>query len=339
VNSVERVLATARFTAADRVPVIPQVFGHAAVLAGEPLGDYLRDGELLARCQLQALGRYGYDAVFALMDVSVETEAMGSTLAYTPDAYPTIAEHAVPAGADPLEPGLLEVPDPASDGRMPELLAAASVLREKVGDETLVVGCVLGPMTVATQLLGAERALYYAVDEPERFARLLDLTLEVGLCFGAAQVAAGAHLPVVFEPSASPAVVPPAFFRELVLPRLSRLFAGLSAAGAAAGWLHIAGPTAPLLPYYRDAGVDIVNVDYYVSAAQVADALPSTCVDGSIRSVAFVEEPRDVIAGQAARLLDAFAPRGGFILSSGCEIPPESHPENVAALVEAVRVH
>ncbi|MGA2224726.1 MAG: uroporphyrinogen decarboxylase family protein [Syntrophobacteraceae bacterium] len=32
-----------------------------------------------------------------------------------------------------------------------------------------------------------------------------------------------------------------------------------------------------------------------------------------------------------------FSTRGGFILSSGCEIPPGSKPENVAALVCAAR--
>ena len=336
-NSLERVTAAVRFEPADRVPVIAQVFGHAARVGGVALGDYLRDGELLARCQLRALEGYGYDAVFALMDVNVETEAMGSVLRYAGDAYPTIETYVVPQGADPLTPGLLAVPDPERDGRMPELLAAAAALRREVADEVLVVGCVLGPMTLLTQLMGAERALYFAIDAPERFAEVLDLTLEVGIRFGVAQVAAGVHLPVVFEPSASPAVVPPAFFRELLQPRLARLFDALKAAGAAASWLHIAGPSAPILPMYPSAGVDIANVDYYVSPAEVESALPRTCVDGTIRTVAFVEDEPADIAAEAARLLDAFAPRGGFILSSGCELPLESRPENIAALVGAAR--
>jgi uroporphyrinogen decarboxylase len=31
----------------------------------------------------------------------------------------------------------------------------------------------------------------------------------------------------------------------------------------------------------------------------------------------------------------AFHDRRGFILSSGCEIPPEAEPENIAALIKA----
>ena len=36
---------------------------------------------------------------------------------------------------------------------------------------------------------------------------------------------------------------------------------------------------------------------------------------------------------ESVQLLHLFERRGGFILSSGCEIPPESREENVAALV------
>ncbi len=161
-NRLERIQAAVNFRALDRVPVIPQVFGHAAVLAGVPLGDYLRDGELLARCQLQALEHYGYDAVFAVLDVGVETEAIGSLLSYRADQYPSVQSHALTEGTDLSH---LRIPDPRQAGRMPELLKAARRLRREVGDEVLVVGCVVGPMTLVTQLLGIEKALYLAIDD------------------------------------------------------------------------------------------------------------------------------------------------------------------------------
>ena len=333
-NSLERIQAAVSFEKPDRVPVIAQVFGHAAGLAGVPLGDYVRDGELLARCQIKALEHYGYDAVFALMDVNVETEAVGSVLTYRADQYPMVKSYAFSDGAD-LDS--LSVPNPHQAGRMPELLKAARVLRREVGDDVLVVGCVLGPMTLATQLLGIEAALYLAVDEAESFARLLDFSAEVVIRFGVAQIETGAHLPVVFDPSASPAVVPHQFFREFELPRLQKVFAAFKQAGAVANWLHIAGPTEPILPFYPQAGVDIANFDYYVDPLDAQRALPQTCLDGNIKPLSFVEATSEMIAAESSRLLNLFADRGGFILSSGCEIPPESKPENVAAMVLAAR--
>jgi uroporphyrinogen decarboxylase len=331
-NSMERIRAALDFEKPDRVPVIAQVFGHAAVLSGVFLRDYIQNGELLARCQIQALQHYGYDTVFALMDTSVETEAVGSILTYPRDWYPHVKSYAL-SDAENIEG--LSVPDPHQAGRMPELLKAARILRREVGDDVLVVGCVVGPMTAAVQLLGMETALYLAIDHPERFAGLLDFTVEVAIRFAAAQIEAGVHLPIVFEPCGSPAVIPPQFFREFELPCLQKVFAALKAAGAAANWLHIAGPVVPILSLYPECGVDIANFDYCVSAREAQQALGQTCLDGNIKPLSFVEATPEAIAEASRRLLDAFATRGGFILSSGCEIPPEAKPENVAAMVSA----
>jgi uroporphyrinogen decarboxylase len=333
-NGLERIVAAVNLAPVDRVPVIAQVFGHAARLAGIPLKRYLTSGADLAAAQLAALERYDCDAVFALMDVCVETEAAGSVLTYYEEDYPDVASYAL-SSVDDLPK--LAVPDPRTAGRMPELLLAVQILRREVGQRVAVVGCVLGPMTLATQLLGIEKALYLAVDDPDGFERVLDFAADVVIRFGAAQIEAGAHLPIVFEPSASPAVVPPQFFREIVAPRLTRLFSALKQAGAICNWLHIAGPVAAILPFYPGLGVEIANFDYEVDPLAAQEALPLTCLDGNLKSLSFVTGSPAEIGQQSRDLLDLFAPRRGFILSSGCEIPPEARPENVAAMVAAVR--
>jgi uroporphyrinogen decarboxylase len=137
-NSLERISATIRFQEADRVPVIAQVFGHAASLAGVSLEEYVRDGETLARCQLNALSQYDYDAVFSVMDVNVETEAVGSVLRYRKNQYPVIEQYALSPETDW---NALPLPDPEKAGRMPEMLKALRILRRELGDEVLIVGC------------------------------------------------------------------------------------------------------------------------------------------------------------------------------------------------------
>ena len=115
---------------------------------------------------------------------------------------------------------VLPVPDPDRPGRMPEMLKALRHTADRdLGDECLIVGCVLGPLTLASQLLGAEDALYMAIDEPERLESLIDFSAEVITRFGLAQIECGAHLPIVFDPFASPAVVPlPVFPRIRASP-------------------------------------------------------------------------------------------------------------------------
>lgn len=331
-NSLERIAATIQFRNTDRVPVIAQVFGHAATVCGVSVDDYVRDGETLALCQLKALKHYSYDAVFSVMDVNVETEAVGSILQYRRNQYPEIERHVLSRAGDW---NALPFPDPGKAGRMPEMLKALSILKREVGDRVLVVGCVLGPFTLATQLLGVETALYLAIDDFSRLETLLDFATELIIRYGRAQLEAGAHLPMVFDPSASPAVIPPKFFREFELPRLQRIFEALAGAGSAANWLHIAGPAGPILPYYPRAGVHVANFDYSVSAEEAGSRLPSTCLNGNIKSLRFVEGKPGEIGAEAVSLLRFFRDRRGFILSSGCEIPAESIPENVAAMVHA----
>ena len=333
-NGLQRLAATVRFERTNRTPVVPQIFAHAAVLSGVPLIDYVRDGARLARCQLEALDHYGHDAVFAFMDANVETEAAGSLIDFQDDQYSEVASYVLAPGV-PLD--RLALPDPYSAGRMPELLKAVSILRAEAGEEALVVGVVLGPMSLTQQLMGPEAALYFAADEPQLFEKLLDSTTEIARRFGQAQLAAGAHVVMVFDPAASPAVVPPAFFRAFILPRLGILCRSFKQAGALANWLHIAGPTEPILASYADAGVDIANLDYAVDPVRACELLPRTCLDGNITPLSFVLGHPDQIAEEARRLVELFADRGGFVLSSGCEIPPEAKPENIVALVAAAR--
>lgn len=333
-NGRERMLAAARRGAVDRVAVLPQVFGHAAALSGVGLGDYLRDGRSIARCQLAAWRHYGYDGVFGFLDAAVETEAVGAEVTFHANRYPEVAVY-------PLEDGGalagLRVPDPATAGRMPQALAALSILRAEAGDRALVVGCVQGPLTLAAQLAGLQRALLMAVDDPPAFAALLDFARDVAIRYGVAQIAAGADLPLVFEPVGSPIVFPPRLFTGLALPRLRQLFRALAEAGAATNWLHIAGRTAAILPSYSAAGVEMANVDYCVDMAEARRLSPDICLTGNIKPVAMLEEPPAEIRRQARAVIRAMAGRPGFVLSTGCEVPPESPPEAVAALVEAAR--
>jgi uroporphyrinogen decarboxylase len=333
-NSLERIAATLAFQTADRVPVIAQVFGHAATLAGVPLDDYVQDGEILAGCQLAAWKQYEYDAVFSILDVNVEAEACGSLLQYRENQYPVVQRHALSLASDW---GAVALPDPERAGRMPEMLKSLGILRRELGSEVLVVGCVLGPFTLAAQLLGLETTLYLAIDDPSRLERLMDFATEVITVYGQAQLRFGAHLPVVFDPAASPAVIPSQFFREFELPRLQRVFRALADEGATANWLHIAGPVQTILPYYAKAGVNLANFDYCVNVADARDQLPAACLDGNIKSLSFVEATPADIEAESLSLLRDFGDRGGFILSSGCEIPPESRPENIAAMVQAAR--
>lgn len=316
----------------ERVPVIPQVFGHAAFMNKVPLTDYLKDGRILAECQIRAMETYGYDAVFAMMDVNVEAEAMGAKLVYRERFYPYVQYPFLKV--DDIPSGL-DLPDPQDDGRMPEMLEAIHVLRRELDGKKLVTSALLGPLTTVCQLLGMETALFLLADDRDRFAEYLQFAKRLAIDYGTAQVRAGSQVPILFDPSASPAVIPPALFKEFEVPMLAEISAALMKAGASGTWLHIAGPTTKILPYFNEIGVAVVNFDYEVLPEDAIAALPNTCLDGNIKSLSFCLAKPKWVGAECERLLKKFEGRGGFILSSGCEIPMEADPECIRAMVDA----
>ena len=60
-TSPERMGALMRGEKLDRVPVIPFIFGHTALICGEPLARMYDDAEQSFRCQLLSQEMYGYD--------------------------------------------------------------------------------------------------------------------------------------------------------------------------------------------------------------------------------------------------------------------------------------
>jgi uroporphyrinogen decarboxylase len=333
-TSIQRVAAAVSFAPVDRIPVIAQVGGHTASIAGYSLDKYLHSGEVAAKSQIAALKHYGYDAVIAIFDACVETEAAGSQIVFRNGLYPIVTKYAIERD---FEPSSLKVPDPTISARMPELLKEIGILRNEVGNHTPVVGTAVGPMTVATQLVGLESALYMAADEPDKFELLIDYASEIVISFATAQMQAGAHLILLFDPSASPVVVPSSFYREVIMPRHKKVFDAIKNAGSLANWLHIAGPVVPIMSYFEQVGVTIANFDYQISPEDAQKALPRTCLDGNIKPMSFVMDDEKSVYEDARRVIERFKTRGGFILSSGCEIPPESKPQNIHAMVAAAR--
>lgn len=333
-TSLERFQATLRGRTADRIPVITQAFGCAAVSAGIDLPLYYQGGSPLADAQLHALRRFGSDAVFTFADANVETEAMGGRMEFPSDSYPYLRQ---PPFSPSEDPEGLRHPRPAADGRMPGILKATRLLRQAVGETTPIIGITCGPLTLLAQWLGLENALVLAIEDTPRFLGFLRQAETVCATWGAAQLDAGAHLVYVFDPAASPSVVPSAFFREFEAPALERILARLESAGNLCRSLHITGPIEPILPHYEAIGVELANFDYEVDILRIAPELPRLAINGNIRPLLLQEADPSLLRGQCEELLEALGERGRFILSPGCEAPLQTRPDNLLIFCSSVR--
>ncbi|CEP66759.1 Uroporphyrinogen decarboxylase (URO-D) [Moorella glycerini] len=317
----------------NNVPVMPQIMGHAALLAGEPVQRYATDALTMYRCQLAAWEFYGYDAVFPAADHSIEAEALGSILHYYQDNYPALER---PALAEITRWEKLSLPDPHRHGRMPVTVEACRMLRRSLGEQVLVIPKIMGPMSIAGQVLGLEKLLTSIVERPEAVKELLRFTTEVAMVYGKALLQAGAHSVLIYDPIASQQIMPINIFRQMELPNLKSLFAGLKEAGSQMVWFQI-WSTSRFYPIFRELGCDMVTIDSHLDLAEAMASLPGLLITGNIASFAFVEENTSEIERLAKNCLASVEGEKRYILGAGCEIPLEARAENILALVKTVR--
>jgi len=333
-KSIDRIKSTISFEKTDRVPVLSHIYGFASRINNIPLKEYLSSGELLAFCQLETWKRFGYDAVAAFADNSLEAEALGSKISYSDDGYPHIDECRLNNIHDWK---YLSIPDPEKDGRMPVIIEACRILKDEVGEETAVVGTLQGPMTLAGQLLGIEKLIYCIADHPEEFWNLLDFTTRVMVIFGKALINAGIHVIHIFDPSSSCSVINRAVFSEYILPHLKQALKEYKDSGNPICWLNITGQTEPILDLFPETGADLFNIDYLVPISIAMKKLPRHCINGNIKPFNFISCEAKDIRREARDLLKETQFRKGFILSPGCEVPLESKINNVEAMMKAVK--
>jgi len=332
-NSFERVKATIEYERVDRIPVIPEVAGVTAKLCGKSVRDYVTDGAVIAGCQLNAQEHFQYDAVFAFADLCVEPEAIGCTLTYPADNYPHVKQPVMQSISD-LDK--LSVPDPLERGRMPEIIKAVKILKNACQGKVPVVAHALAPLTIASRIMDIEKFLYAIVDEPNNFKRLLSYTCEVALEFIKHLLEAGADSIIMFNPSASPAILPPKIFREFELPNLAKIYGFIKKQyPEIITWYSVAGATQEIIKDMENINLDVMTIDYLVPLDVAFDLSSSLCFNGNIKSLSFVNESSEDIFTQSTELVHASLERGRFILGAGCEIPPNATPDTITAMVNA----
>ena len=119
-------------------------------------------------------------------------------------------------------------------------------------------------------------------------------------------------------------------------PGRANLVARLKSAGWPAVGFHICGQTTPIIEDVITTGADFLDVDHQVPAsAAIAIAENRIALRGSLDPSALFRfgDPGSIRAETAA--LRQTARSAHWILSSGCDIPPGTPAENIAAFAEA----
>ncbi|MCZ7542977.1 MAG: uroporphyrinogen decarboxylase family protein [Anaerolineae bacterium] len=333
-NGRERVARVFAGEPGARPPVLPIMHTGLAPLFGVALGEYFTCAEVMAHVTVRGYRAFGFDGVQLSLGVAGEAEALGARVAQPVDAPPVLRERLL---ADVRNLEALRRRDPTAGGRMPLFFEAVQRVAGEIGEEAFILATLRGPLLAGAQLRGVEAMLIDMVEAPDAVAAVLDFTTDVAARLGAWLRASGAHGLILGEATCSPNFIAPAMYRRLVLPQHRRLVRALRQAGWQVIGMHICGNTLPIIEDVIATGVDFMDVDYQVPADQaLARARGRVVLRGNLDPSALFRfgAPEQVRA--STRALRRTVDGARWIMSSGCDIPPGTPTENVAAFVEAM---
>lgn len=275
------------------------------------------------------------DIIFPLMDLSVEANAIGR---YT--IFPVNNTATIPSPTFDLNHiDTLPKIDINADTRALGYAKLTELLKRNISAEILKGVYVTGPYTLAALILGAEKTAQSIILNPESLHRLIEYSVDIIKNYTTLLIKSGAQIVCVLEPSAS--MLGAAHFREFSGDYVKQISALCDEYGAESIY-HICGNTMHLIKSMAESGVSGLSLDSPDSGVNIARAITEVPEDvvvignvnptGKILSGSRVEVKEEV--NELLRSVDRFP---NFILSTGCDLPKNTPPENIEAFMETGR--
>jgi len=344
-----RVLAESPFLAAARgerpshVPVwfmrqagrsLPE---YRALRKDTPMLDACFEPELLAEITMQPVRRHGVDAAILFSDIVVPLKAAGVGIDIVAGVGPVVSSP-IREAADVRALPLLH------EGQVDAIAAGVKLLVSELG-KTPLIGFAGAPFTLASYLVEGgpskhhERTKALMHSEPALWHELMDRLADMALTFLRAQLAAGVDAVQLFDSWAG--ALSERDYREYVMPHSAKVFEGI--ADARVPRIHFGVGTSELLPSMREAGADVIGVDWRLPLDVAVSRLAAACPAGKYRPIvqgnldpAVVLSSWDAVEGEVRRIVAEGRTAAGHIFNLGHGVLPDTDPAVLTRIVELV---
>lgn len=313
----------------DRPPVHPIIMRWAARQAGTTYRDFCLNPEAKCAAMLHCAREFDLDWVTVMSDPWAEASAFGVKVTYPENDLPVDTGGHLP---DAASAAILKPLEPMEHERCRNRLTEIEIYRKQAND-LFTVGWVEGPVAEYVDLRGASEASMDLLMDPDHVQQAMDVITESALRFIRLQIEKGAHGIGIGDAFCSQ--IGPDLYRQFAFERQKKLVDGIHDAGALAK-LHICGNTSAILPDMIATGADIIDVDHLVpSMSDFAGLLaPHQVFSGKADPVSIIQDggPEEI---RQSVVRDFRESGGRCIVSAGCEITPDTSPENMRAFREA----
>jgi len=289
------------------------------------------DAKMMADTAASTYKLFGLECGVVPVDLCVEAEALGCVINVYPHAegilYPTIKEKLV-HNEDEMD---VKIPsDLAARGRIPLLKEAIKLLKSDIGNEVAIGSYVLGPFTLAGQIMELNDLLKLSFKKADKVAKLLDVMADAIVIVAQEYEKAGVDYLTVREMGATSDVLSPRVFKNLILPPLQKIMKGIKIYSV----LHICGKTNDIVPFMMEAGPTAISVEQKNDVAETRKKL------GNDALVFGNYDPYNVLVAGTPQVVRETIKKciddGVSAVWPGCDIWPTVPGENILAMMEEV---
>ncbi|RKO67947.1 methyltransferase [Desulfofundulus salinus] len=331
----ERILGLLEGRQADRVACFSgmgTVWGQALKEYGYHFAEVHHAPDKLAQVAVFPAQAYEYECAVIPFDICIEAETLGCEVNFYPGhkkvLYPKIVRQVISTENDLSLP----VPDRVGDrARVPIVTEAIQRVKELAGDKVPVGSYVMGPYTLAGQVMDINMLLRLTIRKPEKIMDLLSRLTELILKLCACYEEAGVDYLTVREMSATTDILPPQIFTKMIKPHLKNIMANIRVPKI----LHICGNSLPVIHEMLDCGANAISVENKNGLAETrARAGPEPLIFGNLDGYGVLVNgtPQDVEAEVVRCLVE-----GSDGLWPSCEISLEAPEENLIAMIKATK--
>ena len=286
---------------------------------------------LAAEVTVTAAERLGVDAAIIFADILLILEPMGIKLEFAHGEGPVI-HNPVRSAADVDR--LQEIEDVSS---LDFVFEAIRQTRQSLSPNLPLIGFSGAPFTLASYVVEGGGSKNYVYTKTLMYNdsgawHSMMLLISRGLVkYLNAQIGAGAQAVQLFDSWVG--CLSPDDYREFVLPHTRSVIQNIERGVPV---IHFGTGTGALLELMREAGGDVIGLDWRVGLAEAWQRVGyDRAVMGNLDPVALFAN-QDQLRSQAKRILQQAEGRPGHIFNLGHGILPETPVENVIALVEMV---
>ena len=299
--------------------------------------DLCRTPDLACEVTLQPLRRFSLDAAIIFSDILTIPDAMGLKLFFVEGEGPKF-EHPIRSAKD-----IRKLPSPDVNESLRYVMDAISLTRRELDGKVPLFGFSGSPWTLATYMVeggssktfGRTKKLLY--QEPKLAHELLGKLANTVTDYLNAQIESGAQAVQIFDTWGG--ALSSKAYQEFSLQYMAQIVSGLKREheGRKVPVILFSKGCNTQLEALADTGCDALGVDWTISLAEArARVGDRVALQGNLDPAILLAD-KEVIRRQVKETLDSFGKGNGHVFNLGHGITPEVEPENLGALVNAVR--